>query len=326
MRTKWKALVLLWLVAVSIAFAPLRAEADFGDFSGDYDYGGYDSYDSYDSYGYDDDDYDYGGSSYYGDGGGSGGSGGSGISSGELLGLAGGNTLRILVLMLVFFAVLRLLRRALGGHAKHGKQKVTHLPPGASRTSGLLPMDEIYKWDAKFSAEAIRQRLSKLYVQMQNCWTDMDITPLRGDFTDEQFAQYDRQLAQYRGTGIINKIERITVLDVELKGVRRDDVHDVLVAELLTRITTYTIKESTGEVVRGNPNEEKFMRYEWTLVRPRDTQTAAVDVEGVMNCPNCGAPVHINQSAQCPYCAAILTRREFDWVIAQIKGLSQQTM
>jgi len=198
-------------------------------------------------------------------------------------------------------------------------------PAGAARTTGLLPMDDLYAWDPTFSADALKRRLSDLYVQMQNCWTAMNITPLRGDFTDEQFAQYDRQLDQYRGKGIINRIDRIAVLDVSLIGVQRQTETETLVAEIYTRITTFTVKESTNEVIRGNPNEVKFMRYEWTLVRPIGTQTNTALKDDAFPCPQCGAPMNINQSAQCPYCQAIVRRAEFDWVIAQIKGLSQQT-
>ena len=297
MKKNGRTLVLTLLAILVLVCAPLRVDADFGDFGGDSDYGGYDDYDS--GYSYDD---------------GYSGGGGSGGGTGTIA--------DILVpgVITVFFILYTLNKGKRKGSKKGGAQ-----PAGAARTAGLLPTDELYAWDSAFSADAVKRRLSNLYVQMQNCWTAMDLTPLRGDFTDEQFAQYDRQLDQYRGKGIINKIERISVLDVTLVGVQRQAETETLVAEIYARITTYTVKESTNEVIRGNPNEEKFMRYEWTLVRPRGTQTDTERKDEAFPCPQCGAPLNINQSAQCPYCQAIVRRADFDWVIAQIKGLSQQT-
>ena len=333
MQKNWKALTLTAIIALLLVFAPFQTEADFGDFGGGSDYGDYGG----SPWGDDDYDYSWGSDSnddYNGDWGSIfGGPSGSGTESEvDWENMDWPMTILGLLFVIGFGAVpVIIIRRVIKALKKPSPYERTvqnqsgPRPAGAARTENLLPMEELYKWDPNFSADALRRRLSNLYVQMQNCWTAMDITPLRGDFTDEQFAQYDRQLDQYRDKGIINKIERISVLDVTLVGVRRQAKTETLVAEIYTRITTYTVKADTNEIVRGNPNEEKFMRYEWTLVRPAGTQTNTELKDDAFPCPQCGAPMNINQSAKCPYCGAIVRRAEFDWVIAQIKGLSQQT-
>ena len=189
----------------------------------------------------------------------------------------------------------------------------------------LQPIETLKQRDPNFSEEDIKQRLSNLYVQMQNCWTAKDITPLRGDFTDAQFAQFDRQLQQYRDNNQTSIVERIAVLDVRLMGVRQDDTHDILIANLSTRISFHVIDDKTGQTVRGNKNDEKFMNYEWTLVRPKGRNTIPQKADAAFNCPNCAAPMNINQSAKCPYCGSIVSKADYDWVIAGIKGLSQRT-
>ena len=42
-------------------------------------------------------------------------------------------------------------------------------------------------------------------------------------------------------------------------------------------------------------------------------------------CPNCGAPVAINKSAQCEYCGQVLEISTYDWVLSAVRGISQQT-
>ena len=140
-----------------------------------------------------------------------------------------------------------------------------------------------------------------------------------------QFAQYDRQLQSYRDKGQTVLVERVTVLDVALEGVKQDNTHDILVANLSTRIVEYTVNDKTGAIVRGDKNKEKFMKYEWTLIRPKNTQTVAQNKDSTMNCPNCGAPVNINKSAKCGYCDSIVSKADYGWVISGIKGLSQRT-
>ena len=319
-----KILALLLVFIMLLVGTSAHVLADFGDFSGDSDYGGGyddyddDDYDDDDDYSYDDDDDDY----VYGSISDGGGSSGGNVTSDEEPGW-GEFILFILIFGLPIFLYLRgLFKRAKSANLADAKRRGT---PGAVSAADLKPVDEIRKWDPSFSEEEITERLSNLYVQMQNCWTARDITPLRGDFTDSQFAQYSGQLKRYRDAHQTNIIERIAVLGVDLMGVRQDDNYDILVANISTRITTYVTDDKTGEVLRGSPDEEKFMSYEWSLIRPRGSQTVSRGGDTAFNCPNCSAPMNINQSAQCPYCGSVVTRSEFDWVIAGIKGLSQHT-
>ena len=316
-----KFLVFVLIISLISGFA-INGRADFGDFSGDSDYGSYDSGNSYDS------SYDSGYDSSYDDddgfifpviigGGNSGSPGGSGGSGGGGMDFTG-----FFALLIIAVIIFTIVRRKQGTAGTGNRRPVA---PGATPTTGLLPMETIKTWDPDFSEEAVKQRLSNLYVQMQNCWTDRDISPLRGDFTDEQFAQYDRQLQRYRSEGQTPVVERIAVMDVNFSGVKQDDTHDILVATLATRITTYVKNDSDGKIVSGNPNAEKFMRYEWTLIRPKGSKTLAQKTDAAFNCPNCGAPMDINKSAKCPYCGSIVNRSDYDWVISGIKGLSQRT-
>ena len=297
MRKGLKIFLALLLAFMLITCLFGGVSADFGDFSGDSDYGSSSSSD-YDS------DSDL-----------------SGIFSGVFsLLIMGGTPTQIITFIVIAFIIGRIffnLRKKSGGRA--------NIPAGAAPTTGLSPLQTIYTWDPNFSADEMKQRLSKLYVQMQNGWTAKDLTPLRGDFTDEQFAQYQRQLERFKTEHQTNMVERIAVLDVVLVGVRQDQTHDILVANLSTRITDYTIDDRTGTLVKGSKTAEKFMQYEWTLIRPKGSQTVAQNTETTLNCPNCGAPVNVNKSAQCPYCDSVLSKADYDWVIAGIKGLAQHT-
>jgi predicted nucleic acid-binding Zn ribbon protein len=41
------------------------------------------------------------------------------------------------------------------------------------------------------------------------------------------------------------------------------------------------------------------------------------------HCPNCGAPIEMNQSANCAHCKALLRSGEYDWVLAEITQMSE---
>ena len=38
-----------------------------------------------------------------------------------------------------------------------------------------------------------------------------------------------------------------------------------------------------------------------------------------LNCPNCGAPLKVNNAGVCEFCGGKITSGEFDWVLSRIE-------
>ncbi|MEI3063206.1 MAG: zinc-ribbon domain-containing transport protein [Oscillospiraceae bacterium] len=153
-----------------------------------------------------------------------------------------------------------------------------------------------------------------------------DISPIRPYCTDAFFTQMDNQLQRKKqNKGQTNYVERIAVLSVDLRGWCQEGGNDVLVARLKTRIVDYTLDDATGSLVSGDRNKEKFMTYEWDLVRPTGTKTEAGGNMQTVSCPHCGAPLEINASAKCPYCGSVITLEEHGFALNAIRAISQET-
>ncbi len=315
-------LLVLLLVAGAFLFGPrlLRAVgADLGGFSGGGDYGGGDS--------------GWSGGSDWGSGTFSWGSddddGGHGFfyfpigvfnDSGDSPEGYGG----FLVWVILIAFVLIYLSRA---KARPASAPHAGVQAGAQRTpdSKLTPMSAYERLDPNFSAADLQEKLANVYVQMQNGCTDRNIESLRPYFTDALYQQFDRQIKSLLANRQINHVDRIAVLDVNLRGFFQEGGDDHLVAELKTRITDYTVKEDTGELVSGSKTAEKFMTYEWDLSRPTGTLTEAAGEITERHCPNCGAPLSVNESAKCPFCDSVITFHDHDWTIYAVKGIAQRT-
>ena len=296
-----------------------KVGADLGGFSGGGDYGG-------DSGGS-----DWGGGSSSWDSGGSSSwdSGGNGFfffpvgstSSDSGDGGSFGNLLFYVVLIVILIMIFS---------RKNQHQATPHAgtAAGAQQTPGskLLPMSEYAKLDPNFSESDMREKLSNIYVQMQNGCTARNIESLRPYFTDALYQQFDRQIKSLVASHRINRVDRIAVLDVTLRGWFQEGGDDHLVAALKTRITDYIVDEETGKVVSGSDTAEKFMTYEWDLSRPTGTVTEAAGAVTERHCPNCGAPLSVNESAKCPYCDTVLTFKDHDWTIYAVKGIAQRTV
>ena len=202
---------------------------------------------------------------------------------------------------------------------------------GASTTSYslLMPISTIKDSDPNFSEAAIKEKIANLYVRMQNAWQEKEFEGMRPFMTDALYSQFKLQLDELIRSDCTNYVERISVLDVALSGWRSDEVVDAIVAIVNTRIVDYTTNDRTGQLVSGSKTVEKFMTYEWTLIRSKGMTTAASSGEGseettTTHCPSCGAPVEINQSAKCPYCDSVISAGDYDWVISAIKGIAQR--
>ena len=186
-------------------------------------------------------------------------------------------------------------------------------------------MAEYEQLDENFDKAELTSKLSNLYVQMQDCWQKKDISPIRPYCTDAFFTQMDNQLQRKKQKGQTNYVERIAVLSVDLRGWCQEGGNDVLVARLKTRIVDYTLDDATGSLVSGDRNKEKFMTYEWDLVRPTGTKTEAGGNMQTVSCPHCGAPLEINASAKCPYCGSVITLEEHGFALNAIRAISQET-
>ena len=72
-------------------------------------------------------------------------------------------------------------------------------------------------------------------------------------------------------------------------------------------------------------DSKKLRIVEETLRQIAEREGVAADEVREIHCPNCGAPVAINKSAQCEYCGQVLEISTYDWVLSAVRGISQQT-
>ena len=288
-------LSLTGICASAGVFGPL----DFGDFGGGGDYGGGGG------------GADYGGGDY--GGGGDGYYFGFGSDDGEF---STGSAFLIVAGIIVFCVIVS----AIGGNTP-----VTNVPT-ATPASALKPMESYKELDPNFSSADMEAKISNVFIRLQAAWMKKDLSDVRTCLTDEFFAQTDRQLDAYRTKKQTNVIERIAVLGVSLTGWDQNDKNDMIIARVSARMADYVTDDTTGDVVRGSRTADRFMEYEWTLVRTKGKKTGVDDEKVRKSCPYCGAPLDINRSAKCEYCDNIVSTNDYDWCLASIKGLSQRTV
>lgn len=315
---KKKIAFLLAAAVICISLFAVPSFADFGDFSGgsDFDFGGYDSSDSWGGSS-DWGNSDWGGSSYYD------GDNNYYYSGGSSVGGGGIGVVDIAIIVVVI-AIIALNYKNIAGAA--GKKKVNLQRPNVNTANMVNDLAALKQKDPAFNESRFLEDVSNLYVRIQNAWTDKNLDSVRNKLSSELTAKTERQIDTYKKNGVTNHIDKISVLGTNIIGCTNDNLNDIITVQITARITDYVTNDKTGELVKGDPNKELFMTYHWTMIRSlgKQTQVASEDVDK-KNCPNCGAPVDLNQSTVCPYCGSVLESGDYDWILSNIQAISQQT-
>lgn len=303
--------IIIAVLAVLLCLLPLSlAIGDAGNFGGGDDFGGGDwggsdwgSSDWGDSYS---SDYD-------------------GIGITLCLGGGFGGSFGTLVVVIVIIVLINMAKRGKLGKFS-GTHARPHFNPHQPSTAGLRPLHELQQKDPAFSAEALQQQFSNLYVRMQNAWTAKDFEPMRPYFSDGLYAQFNNQLQEYVRDNKTNYVSNIAVLSVNILGWSPQGQKDAITARVKVRINDYVLSDATGELLQGSKTASVFMEYEWVAQRASDAKTGE-DLGGVENvvCPSCAAPLSLNESAKCPYCGTLISIANKGWALSSIRGISKQT-
>ena len=190
-------LALLLLLACLGSALPLSVgeSSDFGNFAGNSDYGG-----------------------SWGGGWSDGGSWGGGWSGGGFINLGWvGGSIDVFTMLLFLYFVVRFFGDRGFFVGKRQRERMD-VPEVVVLSRVLLPMSDYLKLDPDFSATGVQEHMANLYVQMQNCWHNKNIEPVRPWLTDAFYNQMEGLLAPMRSKRETDYIERIAVLEASLKG------------------------------------------------------------------------------------------------------------
>ena len=238
--------------------------------------------------------------------------------SGGSSGGGGIDLFEIVLILLIIIIVIRYLRSRKQEHSGAQVYQASEEEPG-------LPIETLKQKDPNFNEQKLLEKVSNDYVRMQQCWQAKDWEPMRAVMTDQLYNQMLRQLDELKRNTVTNYVERIAVLNTRIMRYAVEGDNDVLVVRLQSRICDYTLDDETGNLVSGSRTRELFMTYDWKLIRQKDQKTRDEAHMTQLSCPNCGAPLDINQSGKCPYCGSVITLSDHDWALSSIKGISQRS-
>lgn len=306
------------------------------------DFGDYDSYDGFSSYDDDwggssswsdsdwgssstswDDDYYSGSSGYYS------GSSGSSFFDDFFLFMIIRNLGPGLILIIIIFAFFYYYRRKgrrnevdrnfdyLRARERNNRQKNRQALFGVDDKS---IEDSIQQDDPLFNKAEFLNYVSDTFIKLQYAWSDRNLEEVRYIISPELYEQTNSQVQRYIQNKQINKLERISVNMSRLYSYDKQGDRDILRVVIESKMVDYIIDENSGNVIKGNPNVDNINPYILTFARKTGIKTEEGGLKPVtMNCPNCGGATTILSSGKCPYCGSIITTRNNNWTLTELK-------
>ena len=181
--------------------------------------------------------------------------------------------------------------------------------------------------DPNFSADDFVTFAKQVYIDIQMAWCNRDMTPVRPVLHQNLFNTTQRQVEEKKKQGVVYHYESIAINTAYLTSFVRESDYEYLTVYLNARMIDYQVDEKTGNIIRGDRTTRWDLRYKMKFVRSVGVTTKE-KVSGTQgyNCPNCGAPLEITSSGECPYCGSVVTTGDYSWVLTDFTTVRNDTV
>lgn len=228
-----------------------------------------------------------------------------GMLFGSMFGMGSGSGMGILPLLLLggvgYFFYRRFVKPPVSG-TYQGYQPPTQAP--GSFFSGIQPrglneavppplgalpgsLDEglamIRQTDPGFDVNHFVEVASDVFFKVQAGWMRRDIDSYRHLLGDELAAAYDRQFAEMRELGHINKLESISIRKVEIVAAGQENKEDFVTVLFTANLLDYTVDEHSDALVEGSMTDPVKFAEEWSWARPVGTEAWRLEGIKVVN-------------------------------------------
>jgi hypothetical protein len=272
-----------------------------------------------------------GGQGFGGGGGGFGGGGsfggGGGFGGGGLLlpflffGGGGGGFFFFLFIIFALWQVYR--RMSIGNPMQASNYGPAYAPMAQMRSTVTEDLAALQAKDPNFNQQMFLDRAQAAFFALQKAWMDRNLEPARVYMSDGIYHRWKTQIDAMIAAHKKNLLDNLVIGGVQIVKVQTDPNFDTITVRIDASAADYEVDDTTAnKVIYGSRQNQNFTEY-WTFIRSGSARTKAGEGAEVTQCPNCGAPLSINESGVCSYCKAVVTTGQFGWVLDNITQASE---
>src|SRR5215472_1737082 len=188
---------------------------------------------------------------------------------------------------------------------------------GAAEMDPATGLATIRAEDPTFDSDAFRGRAQQAFFALQQAWQDRDLHASRPFMSPGLYLGWSSQVRQLIELHKKNVLDGLRVDGIDIVKVVHGAAFDDVTVRVAATCADYEVDEGNGRVIFGDRTPRGFREY-WTFQRSVGAQSTGRSILDKV-CPNCGAPLEINQVGECRYCKAAVTSGRFDWVLSRIE-------
>ena len=193
-------------------------------------------------------------------------------------------------------------------------------PPSYEAGAIAAPADgvaAIKAVDPGFDEGRFLDRCQAAFFLLQKAWMDRNLDEGRAYMSAGLYQGWSVQVQQLIEQHRRDVLDGLYVEGMQIVRAQHDANFDTVAVRISARCADYIVDDRTGKKVSGSNKPEEWIEY-WTFQRSAGTKTLVEGGITEKKCPNCGAPLSVNQNGACAYCQAPVTSGRFDWVLTRI--------
>jgi predicted lipid-binding transport protein (Tim44 family) len=138
----------------------------------------------------------------------------------------------------------------------------------AFSTAGPERAGDSHTRNPDFDPEAFKEFAQDVFFKIQAAWARRDITVMAQYLGQDLLKEYEGHFEELKKRGEINRLENIAVRKVEIEDSGEMDGEEFVIVRFTANLLDYTVEESTGKVVKGDPAEPVKFDEKWAFSRP----------------------------------------------------------
>lgn len=175
---------------------------------------------------------------------------------------------------------------------------------------------EFERRNPNFSWGQFQARARLIFDELQAAWSTLKWERARPHETDNLFQMHKYWIDAYKRQQLRNVLDNCTITAMQPVKIMEDAFYNSITLRIGAQGYDYTVDQQ-GKIISGSKNNLRDWSEYWTFIRNRQAQSAAAKAD--LNCPNCGAPLKVNNAGVCQFCGGKITSGEFDWVLSKIE-------
>lgn len=209
------------------------------------------------------------------------------------------------------------------GWWRHQERAIRRARPQREALGSASAAAKLKASDPAFDEARFLARVRSAFHKAQDAWCAQSLEPLRPFVSDGVFERFSLQIEEQKLDGWRQGMEGVRLGALAIAHVHTGGAFETVTVRIPFGARIYRLSLVSAKKIAGSEIPRDAFVECWSFVRRRGAKTVTGDglIEG--KCPNCAAPLTMNQSAKCGHCEALARSGQFDWVLAEITQASE---